>query len=176
MWGGKKNPKKKRKNSKKIEKSKIQKIRKKENPKKIEKGKIQKNRKTQNKKKKKKKNKNKKLFSVVLDKICVFHLYPILDSQQYVKRGSCRRPILSGLLVYFHFVWASGPFVARFEFGPRTLSFSFYLFILSSLWVVFVLAIYFMFISYQIVICHVVLFHIVPCFSYLFTLNVVLFI
>ena len=42
------------------------------------------------------------LFSVVLDKICVSCLYPIPDSQQYVKRGSWRRPILSGLLCYFH--------------------------------------------------------------------------
>ena len=41
------------------------------------------------------------MFSVVLDKMCFFCLYPILDSQQCVKRGSYRRPILSGLLVSF---------------------------------------------------------------------------
>ena len=64
------------------------------------------------------------MFSVVLDKICVFCLYPIPDSQQYVKRDSCRRLILSGLLCLFSF-WVSGPFVASFEFEPRTLSFSF---------------------------------------------------
>ena len=92
-------------------------------------------------KKKSKKRKKKKLFLVVLDKICVFCLYPIPDSQQYVKRGSCRRPILSGLLCLFSF-WVLGPFVASFEFGPWTLSFSFCLFILSRLWVAFVLAVY----------------------------------
>ena len=45
------------------------------------------------------------LFSVFLDKMCVFCLYYILDSQQYVKCGSCRRPILSGLpsLSFFFF-------------------------------------------------------------------------
>ena len=42
-----------------------------------------------------KEKKEKSLFSVVLDKMCVFCLYPILDSQQYVKRGSCRHLILS---------------------------------------------------------------------------------
>ena len=43
--------------------------------------------------------------------------------------GGCRCQILSELLCLFSF-WASGPFVASFEFGPRTLSFSFFLFIL----------------------------------------------
>ena len=61
------------------------------------------------------------MFSVVSDKMCVFCLYSIPNSQQYVKRGSCRRLILSGLLCLFSF-WASGPFVTSFEFGPRTLS------------------------------------------------------
>ena len=59
--------------------------------------KFEKNRKRKNPKKSKKEKskrlikeekKKKNLFSVVLDKICVFCLYPILDSQQYVKRGS----------------------------------------------------------------------------------------
>ena len=68
------------------------------------------------------------MFSVVLDKIYVFYLYPIPDSQQYVKTGNCRRPILSGLLCLFSF-WASDPFVTSFEFGLRTLS----VFTLSSL-------------------------------------------
>ena len=76
---------------------------------------------------KSKKKRKESLFFVVLDKMCVFYLYPIPDSQQRVKRGRCRRPILSGLLWLLSF-WASGPFVARFEFGSRTLSFSFYLF------------------------------------------------
>ena len=35
------------------------------------------------------------MFSVVLDKMCIFCLYPILDSQQCIKRGSCKRSILS---------------------------------------------------------------------------------
>ena len=70
------------------------------------------------------------MFSVVLDKIYVFCLYLILDFQQYVKTGSCRRQILFGLLCLFSF-WASDPLVTNFEFGPRTLSFTFYLFIES---------------------------------------------
>ena len=35
--------------------------------------------------------------------MCVFYLYPILDSQQCVKRDSCRRLILSRLLCLFYF-------------------------------------------------------------------------
>ena len=68
--------------------------------KKIEKEKNQKNGKGKKSKKlkKSKREKEKRLFAVVSDKMCVFCLYPILDSQQCVKRGSCRRPILSGLL------------------------------------------------------------------------------
>ena len=80
-----------------------------------------KRKKSKKKKEEERKKKKKNLFSVVLDKICVFCLYPILDSQQYIKRGSCRRPILFGLLCLFSF-WASGLFVTSFEFGPRTLS------------------------------------------------------
>ena len=81
----------KRRKSKKNRKRKIKKNRK-GKIQKIEKGKIQKKRK-------------KNLFSVVLDKICVFCLYPIPDSQQYVKRGSCRRLILSGLPRLFLFLF-----------------------------------------------------------------------
>ena len=47
----------------------------------------------------------KKKKSVVLDKMCVFCLYPIPDSQQCVKRGSCRRLILSGLPCLFLFLF-----------------------------------------------------------------------
>ena len=43
----------------------------------------------------KKEKKKKILFSVVLDKMCVFCLYFIPDSQQYVKKGNCRHLILS---------------------------------------------------------------------------------
>ena len=104
----KENPKKqKRKNPKKN--------RKRKNPKKIEKRKIQK------KQKKRKKN----LFSVILDKICVFCLYIIPDSQQSVKRGSYRRQILSGLLCFF-IILGLEPICDEFELRPRTLSFSFY--------------------------------------------------
>ena len=77
--------------------------------------------KKEKKESKKEKKEKRNLFLVVLDKICVFCLYPIPDSQQYVKRGSCRRLILSELLCLFSF-WTSGPFVTSFEFGPRTLS------------------------------------------------------
>ena len=78
-----------------------------------------------------------------------FGLYPIPDSQQYVKRGSCRHLILSGLLCLFLF-WALGPFMASFEFGPRTLSFSFILFIesLSHLVLVVLFYVYFAFNCY----------------------------
>ena len=78
----------------KIKKSK--KIRKKE--KKIE---INRKRKNQKNGQRRKKQKKKSLFSVVSDKMCVFCLYPIPDSQQCVMRGSCRRSILSGLLLLF---------------------------------------------------------------------------
>ena len=81
------------KNPKKLKKENPKKNRKRKNSKKIYIKKIKKKKK-KNQEKKKKKN----LFSVILDKICVFCLYPIPDSQQYVKRGSCRRQILSGLL------------------------------------------------------------------------------
>ena len=77
--------------------------------------------------KSKKQKKKKSLFSVVLDKMCVFCLYPIPDSQQRVKRDSCRRLILSRLLCLFSF-WTLGPFVSRFEFGSRTYSVYVYLF------------------------------------------------
>ena len=94
---------------KKIEKGKIQKIEKGKS-KKIEKGKIQKIKKGKIQKKSKKENpknskqkEKKSLSSIVLDKMCVFCLYPISDSQQCVKRGSCRSPILSGLLCLFSF-------------------------------------------------------------------------
>ena len=106
---------------KKKSKKKIQKNRKKENPK-IEKGKSKKS-KREKKSKKFKKKRKKNLFSVVLDKICVFCLYPIPDSQQYVKRVAVDVQFCPGYCVFS--VWVSGPFVTSFEFGPRTLSFPF---------------------------------------------------
>ena len=59
--------------------------------------------KTKNKKKQQteKEKKKKSLFFNSLRKMCIFCLYPILDSQQRVKRSSCRRPILFELLVSF---------------------------------------------------------------------------
>ena len=57
-----------------------------------------KEKKTKNKEKRAEKEKS--LFSVVLDKMCVFCLYLILDSQQCVKKGSYRHPILFGLLSF----------------------------------------------------------------------------
>ena len=112
------------------------------------------------------------MFSVVLDKICVFCFYPIPDSQQYIKRGSCRRPILSGLLCLFLF-WALGPFVTRIEIGPRTLSFSFIYFIesLSRFCISYLFLVYLL----SVVKCHVVSFRIVSCFSYFFYVKCYLF-
>ena len=54
--------------------------------------------------KKSKKRKEESLFSVALDKMCVFCLYPITDSLQCVKRDNCRSPILSGLLFRLIFI------------------------------------------------------------------------
>ena len=76
-----KKSKRQKRRSKKIEKQKTQK-----KIQKIEKG------------KKREKKKKKSLF---LDRMCVFCLYPILDSQQCVKRGSGRCLILSGPLCSF---------------------------------------------------------------------------
>ena len=45
-------------------------------------------------------------------------LQTLRDRELYDK---CRSPILFGLLVLFlDFCWTLGPFVSRFEFGPRT--------------------------------------------------------
>ena len=54
--------------------------------------------------------------------MCVYGFYPIPNSQQHIKKGSCRHPILFGLLFHFNICWTLGPFVSRFEFGPRTYS------------------------------------------------------
>ena len=129
-----------------------------------------KNQKEENPKRSKKKRKN--LFSVVLDKICVFCLYPIPDSQQYVKRGSCRRPILSGLLCLFSF-WASSPFVTSFEFGPRTLSVFYFIKSLSHLVLVILFRIClasncFCRVKYDFVLCRFVF----NCVSYLIMTHV----
>ena len=59
----------------------------------------------------------KKKKSVVLDKICVFCLYPIPDSQQCVKRGSCRRLILSGLPRLFLFLFLFEVILRIFKFS-----------------------------------------------------------
>ena len=115
------------------------------------------------KKSKQKKFKKKNLFLVVLDKICVFCLYPISDPQQYVKRGSYRRPILSGLLCLFLF-WVSGPFVTSFEFGSRTLS----IFTLSSFRVFSRINLCFVLIFVLFVVSYVILLRIKLChFIYL---------
>ena len=108
-----KNPKNRKEKSKKSKRKNQKKEKKEENPKNIRKRKIKKKGKKEEKRKRKK-----NLFPIVLDKICVCCLYPIPDSQQYVKRGNCRRQFLSGLLCFF---W-----VSNFVCLPR-------LFILSSL-------------------------------------------
>ena len=142
----------KRENQKKRKiQKKIQKIRKKEKKKKAKSKKIR-------------KRKEKKLFPVVLDKICVFCLYPIPYSQQYVKRGSCRRPILSGLLCLFLF-WASGPFVTSSNLGLEPCPLLLYR-VFESFWVSYLFRVYFVFNCYLslnvmfccIVSCHIVFF------------------
>ena len=87
--------------------------------------------------------KNKKIiyeFLVLADKMCVFSLYPIPDSQQCLKRGSCRPPILSRLLCLFY--WSSNLFLLWFIYFVKSSSH-------------FVLVIYFVlfFILYLIVSC-----------------------
>ena len=89
MVEGKENAKKKKEKKKSKRKEKKSKIKNQKNQKKIKKGK-------------------RVCFSVDPKKMCVFCLYPILDSQQRVKRGSCRCPILSELLC-FNFLWDLGP-------------------------------------------------------------------
>ena len=128
-------------------------VKKKENPKKIEKPK----KKIKNRKEKNRKNGKRKwsLFSVVLDKICVFCLYPILDSQQYVKRGSCRRPILSGLLCLFSFLGLR-PICGEFRISASNLILFFLLIYLSyrvfeSFYFSYLFCIYS---SYLFAICH----------------------
>ena len=69
----------------------------------------------------KKKKKKKEFVLVVLDKMCVFCLYPIPDSQQCVKRGICRHPILSGLLVFVLNLLGLKPICVKQEFGFRSL-------------------------------------------------------
>ena len=77
----------------------------------------------------------------------------------------CRRLILSGLLCLFLF-WALGPFMASFEFGPRTLSFSFVLFIesLSHLVLVVLFYVYFAFNCYLLLNVILCSFRIMSCF------------
>ena len=99
---------------------------------KLKKRKIQKNQKGKSKKLKKEK-KEKGLFSVVLDKMCVFCLYPIPDSQQCIKRGSCRRPILFGLLVSFYRLLGLSPVCVMVQVWAWTYLCLLRLFILLSL-------------------------------------------
>ena len=122
---------------------------KKKNPKKTKKIEKEKSKKNQKKRKIEKRKREKEfVFSSSGQNMRLLSL-PIPDSQQYVKRGSCRRLILSGLLCLFSFS-ASGPFVTRFEFRPRTLSFFYFIESLSRVALVCFFS-----------------------FSYLFTLNVV---
>ena len=88
-----------------MKKLKIQKNRKEKIQKKNKKGKSKKkiekkkSKKKEKRKKSRKEEKKKKEFAFSSpEQNMRFCLYPIPDSQQYVKRGSCRRQILSGLL------------------------------------------------------------------------------
>ena len=139
-----------------------------QNPKKSKKYKIQKKRerKIQKNRKKKIQKKWKSLSSVVLDKMCVFCLYPIPDSQQYVKRGSCRRLILSGLLCLFSFL-GLGPICDGFWVWVSNLVifFSFVHFIesLSRFCISYLFCVYFIsncYLSLNVMLC---LFRIVSC-------------
>ena len=124
MEKGKKIKQQKKKNPKnrKIKKQK------KEKSKKIEKGKNSKNKKKENpqkngkRKKIQKKKKRKSLFPAVLDKMCIFCLYPIPDSQQCVKRDSCRCPILSELFCSFFIFLGVKPDCAEFRVWASDLS------------------------------------------------------
>ena len=140
---------------------------KKENPKKIEKGKIQKKIKKIEKPKKIRKRKKKNLFSVVLDKICVFFLYPIPDSQQYVKRGSCRRPIFFGLLRRFSLLGLE-PICGEVRIWASNLVLFIYLFyrVFESFCMSYSLCVYFVsnrYLSLSVMLCRFVSCHV---FSY----------
>ena len=72
----------------------------------------------------------------------------------------CRRPILFGLLCSFS-LWASGPFVTSFEFGPRTL-FVFNLLSLELFCISYLFRVYFA--SNRYLSLNVMLFRIASCF------------
>ena len=42
-------------------------------------------------------------------------------------------PFCPGYLFHFNFCWTSGPFVSRFEFGPRTYSVLLFIYFIESL-------------------------------------------
>ena len=74
-----------------------------------------------------------------------------------------------GYCVYFHF-WVLGPFVASFEFGPRILSFRY--FILSSLLSRFVLVIYsVLIIVLCLIVIYVYMFFVKSCCVILFSIS-----
>ena len=114
--------------------------------------------------------KKKSLFPVVLDKMCVFCLYPIPDSQQCVKRGNCKRPILSDYLFHFNVCWTLDPFISRFDFGPRTYFVMCYLFyrIFESFGVGYLFRVNCCFVPNLLFVfkCRFVKYCVVPCFSY----------
>ena len=91
-----------------------------------------KNQKSKIKKKIKKEKRKKEFVSVVLDKMCIFCLYPIPDSQQRVKRGSYRHPILSRLLFVLIFVGPWDRLCQGLSLGLESISLC-CLFILSNL-------------------------------------------
>ena len=108
--------------------------------------------------------------------MCIFYLYPIPDSQQCVKRGSCRRLILSGLLCFFLFL-GRGPICDEFRSWALNLVIFFVYFIESLSYFVLVFYFVFYFVSnYCLSLISFVSFRIVSCLLYLFTSNVILFV
>ena len=90
------------------------------------------------------------MFLVVSDKMCIFCLYPILDSQQCVKRGSYRRPILSELFVSFQFLLDPRPvYVKVWVWASNLFRYVIYLFywVFESFRIEFCFVLIFIFIS-----------------------------
>ena len=106
--------------------------------------------------------KKENLFSMVFDKICIFCLYPILDSLQYVKRGNCRCPFCPGYCVYFEpraHLWGVS------NLGLEPCPFLLYR-VFKSFWISYFISCLFHIYSSFIVKCHFVSLRIMSYFSY----------
>ena len=94
-----------------------------------------------------KKKKEKEFVSIVPNKMCVFCLYPIPDSQQCVKRGSCKCLILSGLLCLFSFL-GLGPICDEFRIWASNLVRFYFIKSLSRFCISYLFRVYFVFNCY----------------------------